>query len=402
MPQRGVELLAPAGGMRQLAAALRFGADAVYVGLPNFGLRARAANFDDALLSDAAALVHKEGRRLYVTLNAYLWDDEFDELRACVRRLAAIPVDAVIVSDPGAVAMLRESVPELELHLSTQANTTNARAASLWHSMGVSRVVLSRELSLERIRRLRELTPPDLVLEAFVHGAMCAAVSGRCLLSANIAGRSANRGECAQPCRWLWKPVRSADDEHHDEMIIEQCERGTYFASAYDLCMMERLPELIGAGVTSLKIEGRMKNEYAVAALVQAYRAALDNPGRAAQMKRELGKISQRATNTGFYYGVPEPAASAGPPSQTMEYIARVESVEDCAACVTVKGKFAAGEDVEALTPAGAIPFKVEWVELDGFRINQASVPELRVRLPVPQGVAAGDMLRAPDRNHRR
>ncbi|MDR1570721.1 MAG: U32 family peptidase [Oscillospiraceae bacterium] len=400
---RSVELLAPAGGMQQLTAALRFGADAVYVGIDKYGLRARASNFDDARLADAVALTHRQGRRLYAALNAYLWDDELTAFADSARQLARLGVDAAIVSDPGAVALLREIVPELPLHLSTQANTTNARAASFWHSQGVSRIILSRELSMERIRVIRKNTPPTLQLEAFVHGAMCAAISGRCLLSASLTARSANRGECAQPCRWLWKPARGKADninDINDSIEIEPTERGAYILSAPDLCMIEHLPELIEAGVSTLKIEGRMKNEYSVAALVHAYRTALDHPERAAEAARSLRNISQRVTNTGFYYGAPTPSTGAGSPTQQMEYAARVESVDGGIAEVTIKNKFYVGDNLDALTPNGCISFTVEWIETECVRAECAVVPERIARLPIPAGVEAGDILRCVNRNH--
>lgn len=306
-----MELLSPAGGMEQLRAAARFGADAVYGGLKKFGLRAAAGNFDWDELQTALDLLHGQGKKFYLTLNILPYDDELDELGQSARRAAQMGVDAAIVSDLGAFAYLRREVPELVLHVSTQANVMNAEAANLFDQLGAERIVLSRELSLARIACLRERLDSRVELEAFVHGAMCMAHSGRCMMSDYLAGRGGNRGACAQPCRWQYTVTELKRPD--EPMPVLEDERGTYIFSAYDLNMLSHLPEMRDAGIASLKIEGRMKTAYYVASVTQAYRRALDllAQGEAAyraalpELQDELLKVSHRSSNTGFYFGTP-------------------------------------------------------------------------------------------------
>ena len=343
-------------------------------------------------------MAHGLGRKLYVTLNAFPWDEEFEDILETGRALERMGVDAAIVSDPGVIAVLSSEAPGLALHLSTQANTVNARAAAFWHAQGIRRVVLARELSLERIAAMRRALPKTLELEAFVHGAMCVAYSGRCLLSAELLDRSANRGQCAQPCRWPW--ILRAEGKNGEELTAEADERGTYLLSAFDLCMLRHLPALIGAGVGCLKIEGRMKNEYYVATVVSAYRQALDHPERAEAMERELAKTSHRRMNTGFFFGPPNPAAGAPGPTQTMEYIARVERLVPEGAVVTLKNRFFVGDQAEALTPSGTIPFQIRFIRKEGQSLESCGIPGTELILNVPKGVLPGDLLRASTRNH--
>lgn len=392
------ELLAPAGGYAQLAAALRYGADAVYTGLAQYSLRAYADNFTLETLPQAVALAHGQGRKLYVTLNAFPWDEEFEGIVQAGQALERMGVDAAIVSDPGVIAALRAEAPGLPLHLSTQANTMNARAAAFWHAQGIRRIVLARELSLDRIAAMRSLLPETLELEAFVHGSMCVAYSGRCLLSAALMGRSANQGRCAQPCRWPW--TLRAEGKTNEALGFEEDERGAYLLSASDLCMLRHLPALVKAGVTSFKIEGRMKNEYYVATVVSAYRQALEHPERAEALEGELAKASHRRMHTGFFFGVPEPAAGASGPTQAMEYIARVERIVPEGAVVTLKNRFFVGDSVEALTPSGTVPFRIHSMRRDGQPLESCGVPGTELILNVPEGVSPGDLLRAPTRNH--
>ncbi|MDW7757557.1 MAG: peptidase U32 family protein, partial [Desulfuromonadales bacterium] len=266
------ELLAPAGDMEKLETALDYGADAVYVGGDQFGLRAMAGNFSLAELARAQERVRERGKKLYLTLNAYLRPAEMPELRRYLQELRPLDLDAYILSDPGVLAVVREVDPARELHLSTQANTTNAPAARFWQQAGVERVNLARELTLEEIRQIRRET--TVGLEVFVHGAMCVAYSGRCLLSRALTGRSANAGACAQPCRWNYALMEETRPGQY--FPIEEDDRGSYVFNSRDLCLLEYLPDLIGAGVDSLKVEGRMKTLYYVAAVTRVYRAALD------------------------------------------------------------------------------------------------------------------------------
>ena len=403
------ELLAPAGGMPQLIAALRFGADAVYGALPAFGLRAFAGNFTWEQLSDALRLTHGEfHKKFYLTLNILPYQDELPALIETAKRARDLGVDAALVADLGAFLALRREVPDLPLHISTQANTLNAEAARFYFDQGAERVVLARELSLARIAALRKALPPALSLEAFVHGAMCMSYSGRCMLSDHLAGRGGNRGACAQPCRWEYALVEKKRPGEY--WPIEEDERGTYLLSAYDLNMLAHLPELISAGVSSLKIEGRMKTEYYVATVVGAYRRALDAlaAGEDAyrnllpQLEEELCKASHRPFNTGFYFGPPTPMAGADGFSQSMEYVAQVASWRDGVAEISIRNRFFVGDTLELLCPRGVFPFQVAGITLadTGEEKSTVSIAGQRVVIPLPVPAAPGDFLRGPNRNH--
>ena len=403
------ELLAPAGGMPQLKAALRFGADAVYGALPVFGLRAFAGNFTWEELSAALAYTHEKGKKFYLTLNILPYQDEIPALVQAARRAREMGVDAALVSDLGAFLALRRDVPGLPLHISTQANTLNAEAARFYFEHGAERIVLARELSLDRIAALRAALPPALELEAFVHGAMCMSYSGRCMLSDHLTGRGGNRGACAQPCRWEYALVEKKRPGEYRP--IQEDARGTYLLSAYDLNMLSHLPSLLAAGIGSLKIEGRMKTEYYVATVVGAYRRALDalaeGEGRylalLPQLEEEIRKASHRAFNTGFYFGPPAPMAGAEGFSQEMEYVAQVESWQTGKACLRVKNRFYVGDTLELLCPQGVFPFSVEEITLadTGERVDTVSVAGQKILVPLPFPAQAGDFLRGPNRNHR-
>ena len=405
------ELLAPAGGMRQLRAAVRFGADAVYVGMKHYSLRAYAGNFDDVQLKEAVALVHGAGKRLYVTMNIFAYDEDIPGMLDAARRAHALGVDAAIVSDPGVMTLLREQVPALPLHVSTQANTLNARTASLYHALGAQRVILSRELSLSQIERIRENTPQELELEAFVHGAVCMSYSGRCVLSNYLTGRDANQGSCAQPCRWRYALVEQTRPGEY--MPITEDSRGAYILSAHDLCMIEHIPELVKAGIASLKIEGRMKTEYYVATVVGAYRRALDAyqrsleeyEGLCAPLVRELEKASHRPSDTDFYFGRPEQCAGAEGFRQDSEFTAAVlDRLPGGEILLEVKNRFFTRDALEAMTPKGIVPLTVGEIVMEetGERVGVVGHPKARVRIAAPEGIDAGDLLRGPCRNHAR
>ena len=408
------ELLAPAGGMEQLKAALRFGADAVYGGMQRYGLRASATNFTPDTLARAVEETHHLGKCFYVTMNLLPLDSDLEGYLDTAREAAKAGVDAVIVSDLGAALMLRQALPELPLHISTQANVLNTPTALHFHeATGATRIVLSREMSLADIRAMRDKLPPTLELETFVHGAMCVAYSGRCLLSAALTGRSANRGECAQPCRWPYHVVGERREGAY--MPVDEGERGTYLFSAYDLCMLEHLPELIASGVASLKIEGRMKTAYYVATVVSVYRHALDTlttAGEAAYreslpaLRAELNKASHRVSNTGFFFGAPQPAAGAEGFKQTMEFVGEITRGAEAnkPAEVVLKNRFFVGDTLEALTPEGSKPFTVTGITLaeTGESVQTVSVAGVRLLLAFPFAVSEGDLLRGPNRNHQK
>ena len=402
------ELLAPAGDMPQLTAALRFGADAVYGALPRFGLRAFAGNFTWEKLETALRSVHDRGKKFYLTLNILPYQDELPAFVEAARRAWEMGIDAALVSDLGAFLALRRNVPGLPIHISTQANTLNAEAARFYYDHGAERIVLARELSLRRIAELRDTLPSELQLEAFVHGAMCMSYSGRCMLSDHLTGRGGNRGACAQPCRWEYALMEKKRPGEY--WPIEEDARGTYLLSAYDLNMLSHLPELIAAGAASLKIEGRMKTEYYVATVVGAYRRALDALAESEEsyrallpeLERELRKASHRVFNTGFYFGPPEPAAGAAGFTQEMEYVARVEEWKDGVAALHVKNRFYVGDTLDLLRPQGPVSFPVESITLcdTGERVDTVSIAGQRVLIPSPPA-GEGDFLRGPNRNHR-
>ena len=399
-----MELLAPAGGTSQLKAAIRFGADAVYGGMKRFGLRSAAENFGPEELREALALVHDAGKRFYLTLNILPYDEEMEALISQARQAWEMGVDGAIVSDLGAFSLLRKQVPELPLHVSTQANVMNAAAAKVFAEMGAKRIVLSRELSLRQIAALRKQLPEDVQIEAFVHGAMCMSHSGRCMLSDYLTGRGANRGACTQPCRWEYTVLEAKRPE--DPMPVLEDERGTYIFSSFDLNMLEHLPEMRDAGIASLKIEGRMKTEYYVATVTRAYRRALDLLDRSEEayraalpeLREELLKCSHRLSNTGFYFGPPSPASGAAKTMQTMIFAGKVLGMRDGMLRIEIRNRIAAGDRIEVLTPGEIHPLTVSRMirEDSGEEAQAVTVAGLRVCIPAPFAAEAGDFIRIP------
>lgn len=405
------ELLAPAGNMDSLRAALHFGADAVYGGMKKYGLRAFAGNFDPDALKEAVTLVHQAGKKFYVTMNSYPFDDELEGFAEAAALAAEIGVDAAIVADPGAILTLRKKVPQLPVHVSTQANTVNTPAAELYRDLGCERVILAREMSLDRIRALHKKLGDSIQIETFVHGASCMAYSGRCMLSAYLTGRSGNRGECAQPCRWQYAVME--EKRPGEYLPVAEDEKGTYLFSARDLCLMPLLPDLCEAGVSSLKIEGRMKTEYYVAVVTGAYRRALDllKQGREAfaeklpELAEELQCASHRKSDTGFLLGNPETPGEAEGFWQAREYVGRVteDAGADGKARILLKNRFFAGDELELMTPGDVrkIQAKPFIREKTGETLDTLGVAGEIIRMELP-GSRCGDMLRGPVRNHRK
>lgn len=302
------ELLAPAGNLNKLKTAIDYGADAVFMGGARLNLRAFSDNFTNEEMVEGLKYAHDRGRKVYVTINVFPHESDLKGLEAYLLSLEELGVDAIIVSDPGIIMTAREVVPHMELHLSTQANNVNSRSAVFWHKMGVKRIILARELTLKEIQEIRKNIPEELELEAFVHGSMCMAYSGRCLLSNYMTGRDANRGACAQPCRYKYYLME--EKREGELMEITEDERGTYIMNSKDMCMIEHIPDLFASGLHSLKIEGRMKSELYVAAIVKAYREAIDayykDPSKYVYDEKWmelLSMISHRTYYTGFYYG---------------------------------------------------------------------------------------------------
>lgn len=405
------ELLAPAGNMDSLRAALHFGADAVYGGMKQYGLRAFAGNFDPDALKEAVTLVHQAGKKFYVTMNSYPFDDELEGFAEAAALAAEIGVDAAIAADPGAILTLRKKVPQLPVHVSTQANTVNAPAAELYRDLGCERVILAREMSLDRIRALHKKLGDSIQIETFVHGASCMAYSGRCMLSAYLTGRSGNRGECAQPCRWQYAVME--EKRPGEYLPVAEDEKGTYLFSARDLCLMPLLPDLCEAGVSSLKIEGRMKTEYYVAVVTGAYRRALDllKQGREAfaeklpELAEELQCASHRKSDTGFLLGNPETPGEAEGFWQAREYVGRVteDAGADGKARILLKNRFFAGDELELMTPVGVVKIQAKPFirEKTGETLDTLGVAGEIIRMELP-GSRCGDMLRGPVRNHRK
>lgn len=304
-----VELLSPAGDMERLELAVKFGADAVYVGGTQFGMRSNPSNFDPAQLQAACKLVHAAGKKLYLTCNTLPRSYELDALPDFLRSARAAGVDAFIIADMGVLAIAKQAAPEVEVHISTQAGIVNYAAANAFYQMGAKRIVTARELSLDEIKMIRDHTPPELEIEAFVHGAMCMSFSGRCILSDYMVGRDANRGDCAQPCRWKYHLMEETRPGQY--FPINQEENGTYIFNSKDLCMIEHIPELVAAGVDSFKIEGRAKSAYYTAVVTHAYRQAMDayfaHPSPDFRVPdwvlAEMEKMSHRVYTTGFYFG---------------------------------------------------------------------------------------------------
>lgn len=356
-----MELLAPAGGRSQLEAALRFGADAVYLACDRFGMRQRAENFALADIPDAVRLAHDAGAAVHVTLNTLMDADDIDALPGYLEVLADAGVDAFIVSDLGAFTLAQEHAPGVALHVSTQASVANAAAARRWHDMGAARVVCAREMGIEDIARLRADAPRELEIEAFAHGAMCVAVSGRCLLSAAMTGRSGNKGHCSQSCRWSYALVE--EKRPGEYFPIEEDVRGSFVLNAQDLCMIDHLDDLAAAGVDSIKLEGRNKKAFYVATVVHAYRAVLDGADPAS-VHDDLLAISHRPYGTGFYYGQPNQTPERDGYVKECLHVATVTACEPAgqrnATCGAAAGRAgeraaddSAGERAAAGEPAG-------------------------------------------------
>ncbi len=308
---RETELLIPAGSLDVLKTAVVYGADAVYIGGEVFGLRAKAHNFSKEEMKEGIAFAHERGVKVYVTANILAHNDDLPGVEAYFEELKEVGPDALIISDPGIFAIAKRVLPQMELHVSTQANNTNYGTYLFWHQLGAKRVVSARELSLEEIKEIRAHIPEDMEIESFIHGAMCISYSGRCLLSNFFTGRDANQGACTHPCRWKYSIVEETRPGEY--MPVYENERGTYIFNSRDLCMIEHIPELIDAGVDSFKIEGRMKTALYVATVARTYRKAIDDYKKDPALyeqnmewyKEEIGKCTYREFTTGFYFGKP-------------------------------------------------------------------------------------------------
>ncbi len=360
---RNLELLIPAGSLDVLKTAVIYGADAVYLGGEAFGLRAKAKNFTNEEIKEGIAFAHARGVKVYITANILAHNDDLPGVEAYFEEMKEIKPDALIISDPGVFAIAKRILPEMELHISTQANNTNYGTYLFWHELGAKRVVTARELSLKEIREIRDRIPEDMEIESFMHGAMCISYSGRCLLSNYFVGRDANQGACTHPCRWKYSVMEETRPGEY--FPVYENERGTYIFNSKDLCMIEYIPEMIEAGIDSFKIEGRMKTALYVATVARTYRKAIDDYMESPEKyranmewyKAEIGKCTYREFTTGFYFGKPTSETQIYDSNTYVKnytYLGTVEEIrEDGLFCMEQKNKFTVGETVEVMKPDG-------------------------------------------------
>ena len=404
------EILSPAGNFEKMKSAILYGADAVYLAGQIFGMRAAADNFSIEELGEAVKYAHERGVRVYLTVNTMPREHEYSLLREYFTSLKNIDVDALIIADIGVLALAREMLPDVEIHISTQANTVSAAACLAWQKLGAKRVVLSRELTLEEIKAIRAAIPDELEIECFVHGSMCVSYSGRCLLSNHIIGRDGNRGMCAQPCRWNYtiRGYEIVEEKRPDVAIpVEEVNGETFILSSRDTCTIEHIPELIEAGINSFKIEGRMKSAYYTAVVTNAYKMAIDSyfSGRFEYNQkwyRELESVSHRDYHTGYYFTDSHTDANL---SSTTGYIKDKAFLavvldyndETGEALMSQRNKMTAGDSIELLTP-GSCGVPLTALEIFDERhepIQSTPHPYMNFYMKVPFAVKAGDIIRA-------
>ena len=360
---RKTELLIPAGSLEVLKTAVIYGADAVYIGGEAFGLRAKAKNFTNDDIREGIAFAHKHGVKVYITANILAHNDDLSGVEEYFNELKEIKPDAVIISDPGVFAIAKRVIPDMEIHISTQANNTNYGTYLFWHQLGAKRVVSARELSLAEIKEIRGKIPEDLEIESFIHGAMCMSYSGRCLLSNYMTGRDANQGACTHPCRWKYSLVE--EKRPGEYMPVYENERGTYIFNSKDLCMIEYIPEMMDAGIDSFKIEGRMKTALYVATVARTYRKAIDDYNKDPELykanmdwyRSEIGKCTYREFTTGFYFGKPDETTQIYDINTYVKnytYLGTILAVDERGyAKIEQKNKFTVGDAIEVMKPDG-------------------------------------------------
>ncbi len=394
---RPVELLIPAGSLEVLKTAVRYGADAVYIGGEAFGLRAKAHNFTIPDMKEGIAFAHEHGCKVYLTVNVFAHNRDIEGIREYFRTLREVPVDALIISDPGVFMIAKELLPDTEIHISTQANNTNYETYRFWYRMGAKRVVSARELSLEEIGEIRKHIPDDMEIESFIHGAMCISYSGRCLLSNYFTGRDANQGACTHPCRWKYAVVE--EKRPGEYLPVEEDDRGTYIFNSKDLCMVEYIPEMMEAGIDSFKIEGRMKTALYVATVARTYRKAIDDYKTSPELYRsnmdyyreEISKCTYRQFTTGFYFGKTTEESQIYDSNTYIReytYLGMVEQTDTQGRMVLEqRNKFAVGETIEAMMFDGSNQeLVVQEIRDDDGNIME-SAPHPKQRLHVDLGV---------------
>lgn len=409
--KRKPELLAPAGSLEVLKTAIAYGADAVYIGGNQYGLRAKAKNFSMEDMAEGIKYAHKHNVKVYVTANIIAHNEDLIGLEKYFKELEELRADAVIVADPGILSILKETVPDMPIHLSTQANNTNYKGVLFWYKQGVERVVLARELSLKEIAEIRSKLPLDLSLEAFVHGAMCISYSGRCLLSNYMTGRDANKGDCAQACRWKYHLVEESRPGEY--MPVYEDEKGTYIYNSKDLCMIDSIPQLIQAGIDSFKIEGRMKTSFYVGSVVKAYREAIDDYIKDEELYNskinyyieEVTKFSHRDYTKGFYYEKPLSSEQIYTHSSYIRgysYAGRVIDYDLASQIATIeqRSKFSVGEEIEFMPfcePSFTQKIDKLWDE-EGNEIESAPHPKQIVKMKVLNPVEKKILIRKKEK----
>ncbi|MDD6465798.1 MAG: U32 family peptidase [Coprococcus sp.] len=406
MAERKVELLVPAGSFEVLKVAVDYGADAVYIGGQAYGLRAKADNFSIEEMKKAVKYAHAKNAKVYVTANIFAHNYDIEGMKAYFEQLKDTGVDAVLVSDPGIFMLAKETMPDMELHISTQANNTNYLTYNFWYNMGAKRVVTARELSLVEIKQIREHIPEDMEIESFMHGAMCISYSGRCLLSSYFTGRDANRGSCTHPCRWKYHIVEETRPGEY--MPVNEDDRGTYIFNSKDLCMIEHIPEMIDAGIDSFKIEGRMKTALYVATVARTYRKAIDDYMESPELyrsnmeyyKSEIAKCTYRQFTTGFYFGKTDQDSQIYDNNTYIKnctYIGNVQEVtEDGLVVFEQKNKFSVGEEIECMNFDGTNTVcRVEEIYNDRMEpMESAPHPKMQLYVKLDRPVSAGMILR--------
>lgn len=408
---RELELLIPAGSLDVLKTAVIYGADAVYIGGEAFGLRAKAKNFTKEDMKEGIAFAHERRVKVYVTANILAHNEDLPGVEEYFEEMKEVRPDALIISDPGVFAIARKILPDMELHVSTQANNTNYGTFLFWYNQGAKRVVTARELSLKEIKEIRDRIPKDMEIESFIHGAMCISYSGRCLLSNYFVGRDANQGACTHPCRWKYSVVEETRPGEY--MPVYENERGTYIFNSKDLCMIEHIPEMIEAGIDSFKIEGRMKTALYVATVARTYRKAIDDYLESPEKyranmewyKAEIGKCTYREFTTGFYFHKPDATTQIYDSNTYVKnytYIGTVETVfEDGSFQMEQKNKFTVGETIEIMKPDGRnLAVTVEEIRNEeGEQMENAPHPKQILRVRLSETPKAYDILRRSEQN---
>lgn len=399
------ELMVPASSLEVLKSAVRYGADAVYIGGEVFGLRAKAKNFTIEEMKEGVKFAHEAGVKVYVTVNILAHNDDLEPALEYVKELKDVNPDALIIADPAIFTIVREVWPEIDIHISTQANNTNYGTYLFWHRLGAKRVVSARELNLREIREIRDNIPEDMEIETFVHGAMCISYSGRCLLSSFMAGRDANKGACTHPCRWKYAVVEESRPGQY--MPVEENERGTYIFNSKDLCMIDHIPELVEAGIDSFKIEGRMKTALYVATVARTYRMAIDDffedpekyKANIPKYNELISQCTYRQFTTGFFFGKPDENAQIYDKNEYEKdsvYLGIVEGVKDNVVELTQKNKFKVNDEIEIMKKDGQdIKTKVVSIKDEkGNEMDSCPHPQQKIFVSLTMAPNVGDILK--------